>query len=388
MSTSTPGIPHDTVDSSTGVIVSTSRSRGHVHADDFPSDDAAVQHAYDLAVTHTGMPRTVILDAAEREFRFSAPLEIWQSHCRVTSTGGVTIRPAAGYSGPLITSARRPETERGEDDLISNVVVDHIWLDGENRSIGIKLKHLQLSTIHNIHVRNTDGPGLWLSDYCIENLFTDIVLSDECGSLDQPALLLQPEGTEPLSGMADIGNITVNSTRFSGLMIHFPTNACLAVGTGQAPVAVSRRQRKIQFSGCFFHAHPRQTAPLVTLAEAYEMAFVGTQMLSWNDKGAVMQIGSPDAVYPTGITLISHCIFGSKPNSDTVGIRVVNADTNGPCLSVFGNSFGSQDRRLAHAVDWGNQAGKSAAWAANAVFVRDRPHIGVLPVDSDEKPFK
>lgn len=370
-----------------GVIVSTSKSRGHIRTADFPSDETAVQHAYDLAVSDSGFPRTLILDASEREFRFAGPLDIWQSHCRVTSTGGVTIIPADGYTGPLITSARRPETERGEDDLITDVVIDHIWLNGENRSLGIKLKHLQLSTIHNLHVRNTHGPGLWLSDFCIENLLTDIVLSDQCGSVEQPALLLEPEGTGPLPGMSDIGNITVNSTRFAGIMIHFPTNACLRVGAGPAPVAISRRQRKIQFTGCYFHAHPRQTQPLVTLDDAYEIAFVGTQMLSWNDSGPVMQIGSSDARYPTGITLISHCIFGSKPDSDAVGIKVVNADTHGPCLSVFGNSFGSQDKRLAHAVDWGAQTGKTAAWAANAVFVRNEPHIGVLPTQADVLPF-
>jgi hypothetical protein len=379
---------HQHADPCGGVVVSTAKNRGHVYTGDFPSDDVAVQYGYDLSVTDRGFPRTLVLDAAERPFRFAGALDIWQSHCRVTSTGGVTIRPAEGYDGALITSARRPETELGEDDLITDVVLDHIWMNGENRSLGIKLKHIQLSTFHHLHVRNTNGPGLWLSDYCIENLFTDIVLSDECGSVEQPALLLEPEGTDPLPGMENNGNITVNSTRFSGIMIHFPTNACLEVGTGPAEVPIGRRQRKIQFTGCFFHAHGRQTRPLVTLAEAYELAFVGTQMLSWNDAGPVMQIGTLDARYPTGITLVSHCIFGSKPGSDAVGIEVVNADTNGPCLSVFGNSFGSQDRRLAHAVDWGMQQGKTAAWAANAVFVREEPHIGVRPGQADVSPFE
>jgi hypothetical protein len=370
-----------------GVVVSTAPGRGHFCTAEFDSDDRAVQHAYDRMIDDPALPRTLILDAPDRPFAFAGPLDIWQSHCRVTSTGGVTLTPADGYTGPLISSARRDHTERGEDGLICDVVLDHLWLDGHDRCLGLKLKHLQLSTVHDLHVRNTDGPGLWLSDYCIENLFSNLVLSDECGSVDQPALLLEPESNDYLPGVPSLGNITVNSTRFAGTMIHFPTNAALRVGIGPAQLEATRRQRKIQFSGCFFHGHGRMTEPLVTIAEAYELAFVGTQVLAWRDEGAVFQMGLPDAPLPAGNTLISHCIFASKPDSDCVGIRTTNVDTESPCLAAFGNSFGSHQRPLAHAVDWGDQPGKSAAWAGNAVNTTGEPHVGVLPADADAPPF-
>jgi len=371
----------------TGIVVSTAKDRGAFFAGDFHSDDQAVQHAYDRMIDDPGLPRTLILDAPDRSFEFRAPLDIWQSHCRVTSTGGVTIVPADGYEGPLIASARRDKTERGEDGLICDVVLDHLWLNGLNRSLGIKLKHMQLSTIHDLHVRNTNGPGLWLSDYCIENLFGNLVLSDECGSETQPALLLEPESSELLPGVPSLGNITVNSTRFAGVMIHFPANAALGIGTGAAKVEITRRQRKIQFSGCFFHAHDRQNRPLVTVSEAYEIAFNGTQMLSWGYDGPVLEMGRPDARWPAGITLISHCFFGCRPGSDSCGIRTTNVDTGVPCLTVFGNAFGSYERPLQHAVDWGEQPGKLASWSANTINTTGTPHMGVLPADADVRPF-
>jgi hypothetical protein len=370
-----------------GVVVSTVPGRGHFCTVDFDSDDQAVQYAYDRMIDDPALPRTLLLDTPDRPFAFAGPLTVWQSHCRVTSTGGVTLTPADGYNGPLITSALRDATERGEDGLICNIVIDHLWLNGRNQSLGIKLKHLQLSTIHDLHIRNTNGPGLWLSDYCIENLFSNLILSDECGSVDQPALLLEPESSDLIPGIPNLGNITINSTRFAGTMIHFPTNAALRISTGPAQVEATRRHRKIQFSGCYFHAHERQTAPLVTIAEGYELAFVGTQMLAWQDKGAVFQMGLPDAPLPAGNTLISHCIFASKPGSDCVGIRTTNVDTESPCLAVFGNSFGSHQRPLAHAVDWGSQPGKSAAWAGNTVHTTGAPHVGVFPADADTSPF-
>jgi hypothetical protein len=371
-----------------GTVVSTARSRGTFFAGDFDSDDQAVQHAYDRMIADPALPRTLILDAPGRPFAFAGALDLWQSHSRVTSTGGITITPAAGYAGPLITSARRDDTERGEDGLICDVTLDHLWLNGHNQSLGIKLKHIQLSTIHDLHVRNTNGPGLWLSDYCIENLFSNLVLSDECGNVEQPALLLEPESNEYLPGTPSLGNITVNSTRFAGTMIHFPTNAALRIGLGPAQLEDTRRQRKIQFSGCFFHGHERMTGPLVTIAEAYELAFVGTQMLAWRDEGAVFQLGVPDAPLPAGNTLISHCIFASKPGSDCSGIHTANVDTASPCLAAFGNSFGSHRRPLAHAVDWGDQPGKSAAWAGNALNTTGAPHVGTLPVNADAPPFE
>lgn len=373
-----------------GVVVSTDPGRGHYQTDDFVSDLAAVQHAYDAMVTDPHLPRTLMLDAPGRPFAFDGALDIWQSACRVTATGGTTIVPAGDYHGPLIQSGLRAESERGEDDLICNVVLDNLWLDGLGRAMGVKLRHLQLSTIRALHVRNTDGPGLWLSDFCIENLFADLVLSDNCGNDLYPALLIEPEGTchPDGEGATDaVGNITVNSTRFAGTMIHFPTNEARRVSAGPAPVSVSRRHRKIQFDGCFFHSHERATRPLVTLADAYEIAFVGTQMLRWSDAGAVLQLGAPDARWPTGITMISHCNFSGKPGSDVVGIRAERVVTGAPCLAVFGNSFGSDDARLGHAVDWGEQPGKSAAWAANAVHTRGTAHVGVLPSDADVLPF-
>jgi len=122
--------------------------------------------------------------------------------------------------------------------LICNVALDNLRINGNSQSLGITLKHLQLSTTHGVHLRNTHGPGLWLSDYCIENLFSNLVLSDECGSETQPALLLEPESSELLPGVPSLGNITVNSTRFAGTMIHFPANAALGIGTGPAEAGV------------------------------------------------------------------------------------------------------------------------------------------------------
>lgn len=368
-------------------MVSTCPGRGDVCVDEFERDDLAVQHAYDRMISDPSAPRTLILDAPSRPFAFGGPLDIWQSHCRVTSTGGVTITPAEGYTGPLITSARRPETEQGEDQLITNVTIDHVWIDGHNQALGLKFKHLQLSTIHHVHIRRTNGPGLWLSDFCIENLFSDLILSDECGSVDRPALLIEPETAEIPEGAKDVLNITVNSTRFAGTMIHFPTNAALGIHQGPPDVPATRRHRKIQFTGCFFHCHPRHTAPLVTIGEAYELGFVGTQMLNWDDRVPVFQLGVEGAKHPAGITMISHCVFGSKPESKAAGIRVAHVDTDRPSLICFGNSFGSAECRLGHAIDWGDQPGKLAAWSGNAVHVSGEPHAGVRPAEADVSPF-
>ena len=123
-------------------------------------------------------------------------------------------------------------------------------------------------------------------------------------------------------------------------------------------------------------------------ADCFELAFVGTQMLAWREDGAVMELGEKNARWPTGIVMISHCLFGSTPGSDTVGIRLVNVEESAPCLAAFGNSFGSNDRRLGHAVDWGPQKNKLAAWGANAVHVKGEPHIGELPEDADVSPFR
>jgi hypothetical protein len=377
-------------DPAAGVIVSTHPQRGHVRTADFDSDRQALQHAYDEMIRRPDLPRTLVLDAPDRPFALDGPLCVWQSSCRVTATGGPTLMPAPGYTGPLLETELRPETELGEDDLISNVVLDHLWLDGKGSAQGIKLRHLQLSTLHALHVRNTDGPGLWLSDFCIENLFSGLVLSDRCGNQELPALLIEPEGTlHPLGEKATdaVGNITVNSTRLAGIMIHFPANDALRVSAGPAPVTELRRHRKIQFSGCFFHGHGRQSRPLVTLEDAYEIAFVGTQMLLWQEEGVILQLGGAGARWPTGITMVSHCVFVGKPDSETVGIRAENVVTGAPCLAAFGNSFGSDDARLGHAVDWGDQPDKRAAWAGNAVHTKREPHRGRRPVDADAPPF-
>lgn len=339
-------------------------------------------------IANPDLPRTLILDAPDRPLRFSGPLDVWQSHCRVCATGGVTIRPAKGYTGALISSALRDETEVGEDGLITNVVIDHIWLNGDNQSLGIKLKHIQLSTIHDIHVRDTDGPGLWLSNFCIESLFSNIVLSDRCGNDELPALLLRPESHETIPGKWDQGNITANSVRFAGVMIHFADNACLEVGIGPADVTINRRQREIEFSGCFFHSHARRTRPVVTVEEAYAINFLGTQMMGWANTGAIMQLGSKQARFPTGLVHISNCDFYSKPGSDCVGIVCENVEQDGvACMLAHGNTFGGFDARLKTAVDWGSQPGKCAAWGSNAIKVAGRPFIGVPPVDADILPF-
>ena len=372
-----------------GVVVSTRPDRGDFHADDFPSDDRAVQHAYDAMVGDPALPRTLILDAPDRPFAFAGPLDIWQSSCRVTSNGGPTLVPAEGYSGALIQSGMRGETEAGEDNLISNVVLDHIWIDGQNRAQGIKLRDLQLSTVHDLHVRRTDGPGLWLSDGCIENLFSNLVLSDECGSETAPALLIEPESATPRPGVGnEVGNLTVNSTHFSGIMIHFPTRDALRIGGGPMSREDCKGHRKIQFTGCFFHAHGRCEKPLVTVADAFQLTFIGTQMLAWKEGGAVLQLGTGgnDAL-PVGDILVSHCFFASKRNCTTTGIRLVNVATDRPCLSLFGNAFGSQNA-LHHAVDWGEQAGKRASWAGNTLHLTGEPFLGVPPENADVSPFQ
>lgn len=384
--TTTPSAPApDLAAAAFGTVVSTRTGRGHFCVADFASDAAAVQYAYDAMVTRDDLPRTLVLDAPDRPFAFEAPLEIWQSHCRVTSTGGVTITPADGYTGPLIQSNKRPETEVGEDNVICNVTLDHLWLNGDNRSLGVQLRDLQLSTVHDLHVRRTDGPGLWISDGCIENQFASLVLSDECGSMEQPALLIEPESP---SREPDIGvsNLTVNSTYFSGIMIHFPTNDCLRISAKPMAPSTCKGHRKIQFNGCFFHCHPRQNKPVATIADAFQITFIGTQMLGWNEHSPVLQLGTDDAHLPTGVTLISHCVFGSKPGNDAAGIRAVNVCTDGPCLSAFGNAFGSGNK-LAHAVDWGSQQGKTASWAGNTMNVTAEPFLGTPPTSADIPPF-
>lgn len=371
-----------------GVVVSTSPERGDYRTDAFHSDNEAVQNAYDDMVCRSDLPRTLILDAPDRPFAFDGPLDIWQSSCRITSTGGTTIVPADGYTGALIQSGMRPETEPGEDNLISNVVIDHLWINGHNQALGVKLKDIQLSTIHNLHIRQTDGPGLWLSNSCIENMFSELVLSDECGNEEYPALLIEPESATQRPGVGNgNGNLTVNSTYFSGIMIHFPTRNALRISAGPMQPKDCGGHRKIQFNGCFFHAHARCKKPLVTIADAFQLTFIGTQMLAWNEGGTVMQLGTGENdCMPVGGVLISHCVFGSKRDSETVGIRAVNVSTDRPCLSIFGNAFGSKNS-LHNAVDWGEQEGKQASWAANTLHLTGEPFLGVPPRNADISPF-
>lgn len=368
-----------------GVVVSNQPGRGDFNVADFESDGAAIQHAYDTMVTTAGMPNTLILDASARPLQMDRPLDVWQSHCRITSTGGPTLVPAEGYTGPLIQSTLREQTDTGEDGCVTDVIMDNLWLNGLNRAIGIKLRNIQLSTIHDIHVRNTDGPGLWLSEGCIENLFSNLILSDRCGNRDEPALLIETEAEKKPRGL---DNITVNSTHFSGVMIHFPDNQALRIARGNADIEKSRRQRKIQFTGCMFHGHGGADKPVVTLSDAHEISFVGTQMLRWTAEGEVIRIGEEGDRWPVGAVMISHCHIVSKPGSTkTVGIKVVNVEENGPSLSIFGNCFGGTDARLGHAVDWGPQKNKQAAWGANLVNVRGKAHLGVMPTDADISPF-
>jgi len=387
-----------------GVItVSTDPERGDYVVDDETDDAAVVQRAYDDLVADVavdlpldtpidppqGTTGTVVLDPADRQFVFEAPLDIWQSRCRVTATGGPTIIPADGYTGPLVTSGLRPETAVGEDGIITDLVIENLWLNGRGRATGLKLNDIQLSTIGGLHVRNTGGPGLWIADGCIENLFSDIVLSDNCGSFEEPALLIRPVSESrpdsPSSAYRDtVGNITVNSTHFSGVMIHFPTNDALRISSGPTPVAKSRRHRKIQFTGCMFHSHGRAENAVVTIEDAYELAFVGTQMLLWGEEGTCVQLGTEDARWPVGSTTFSHCWFTAKQDSTVAGITCENVDTEITPLQAIGNTF---DDCLAHAVDWGDQPNKRAAWAGNGVDTHGEAHVGRLPEDADVSPF-
>ena len=375
--------------SETGVIVSTHPERGHYRTMDFKSDVEAVQTAYDEMMINPDLPKTLILDSSKRPFEFDGYLDIWQSKCRITATGGTTIVPKKDYKGPLIQSTIRKETEVGEDNLISNVIIDNIWLDGRNQSLGIKLRHIQESTFHSIHVRSTNGPALWLSDCVIENMFSNIILSDNCGSENEPALLIRPENIE-ITKQKRTGNLTANSTQFSGLLIHFPTNAAIHIDCGGHIKDLGKRQRKIQFVGSMLHGHPRQTKPLVTLSETQEISFVGTQMLTGSkDELTILQMGI-EGELPVGNTLISHCFFYDYGSRNTTGIDVINIDLNAPILSVFGNSFGIRNGEtgwLKHAVNWGKQKNKRASWQANLVGTNKEPHIGVMPVSADVLPF-
>ena len=190
------------------------------------------------------------------------------------------------------------------------------------------------------------------------------------------------------SGEPDIGvsNRTVNSTYFSGITIHFPANDCLRISAKPMAEGTCKGHRKMPLNGCFFHCYGRQTRPVVTIADAFQITFIGTQMLGWNEHSAVMQLGTEDAHLPTGITLISHCVFGSKAGNDAAGIHTANVCTDGPCLSAFGNAFGSNNK-LAHAVDWGKQQGKTARWAGNTMNTSGEPFLGTPPAPADLSPF-
>lgn len=372
-----------------GVMVSTHPERGNFRTSDFNSDVEAVQSAYDYMVTKPDMPRTLILDASARPFEFDGFLDIWQSKCRITSTGGATIVPKQGYKGPVIQSTIRDETEVGEDGLISDVIMDNIWIDGKEECVGIKLRHLQESTIHDIHVRSTDGPGLWISDCVIENMFSNIILSDNCGNDEYPAMLIEPENIE-ITQEKKIGNLSINSTQFSGVLIHFPTNDALRISCGGHIQNMGRRQRKIQFVGCMFHGHSRQTKPLVSISEAQEISIVGTQMITGEKDGVVILQMGKDGGLPVGNTLISHCFFYNFGSKNAIGISVENVDEHAPFLAAFGNSFGIRNGEtgwLKHAVNWGSQKNKMASWQGNLVGTNEEPHVGVMPSNADILPF-
>ena len=180
-----------------------------------------------------------------------------------------------------------------------------------------------------------------------------------------------------------VGNITVNSTHFSGTTIHFPTNEALHVSAGPAPVSKGRRHRKFQFTGCMFHGHGDAEGPVATVADTRQAAFVGTQWLLWQDDGVVVRLGSEDARWPTATTTFSHCRFSSKPDSTATGVRCENVEAEVPCLQVVASTF----ERMAHAVDWGGQQDKRASWAGNGVETSGAAHVGARPVDADVSPF-
>ncbi len=319
------------------------------------------------------------------------PLKVWQSGTRVTSNSGTSLIPADGYSGPLLVTELRPDTLPGEDGLISNVTIDQLHLDGMHRSKGLVLRHVQLSVFRDLHIRNTNGAALRVSDFCIENLFNNLVLSDSVGNFDEPALWIQPENTGilPLGEDRDLDNITVNSTFFSGIMIHFQRNDALRISAAGTSVGLGRRHRKIQFLGCFFHGRGEITRPLITLEDSFEISISGCQLLSWTKTGTVLQLGAVDSLHPVGSTMISHCNILGQPGQghSSVGIRLVNVEEGPGVLSVFGNNFGSHDARLGHAVDWGTQLNVKASWAANLVNTEKEPHLGKPPLNADASPF-
>lgn len=376
----------------TALVISTSPQRGNIFVGDFGSVGEALQSAYDHMVTEPGLPHTLMLDPSNGPFEMDAPLEVWQSQTRVTSTGGLALVPAPGYTGPLLTTGLRETTRPGEDGLLSNVTIDHLHLDGRHQSKGIVLRHVQLSNFHDLHVRNTHGAALRLSDFCIENLFANLILSDRTGNDDEPTLWIEPENTGilPIGGATqDLGNITVNSTYFSGVMIHFPNNDALRISSGGAPVELSRRHRKIQFDGCFFHAHGGIKRPLVTLEDCFEIAFLGCQMLCWSQNGTVLAMGAERSAFPVGATMISHCHILGMPGEDltSVGIDLRNVEKGTGVLAAFGNNFGSHDGRLGHAVNWGDSPGVQASWAANLVHTQKAPFLGREPANADVSPF-
>jgi hypothetical protein len=133
-----------------------------------------------------------------------------------------------------------------------------------------------------------------------------------------------------------------------------------------------------------FHSHNRAESSVLTLEDSYELAFIGTQMLLWGEEGTCVQMGTEAARWPVGTTTFSHCRFTAKPDSTVTGITCGNVEENLTSLQAVGNTF---DERLAHAVDWGDQPDKLAAWAGNGVDVHGEPHIGTLPEESDIRPF-
>jgi hypothetical protein len=374
------------------VVVSTAPNRGDWFTGDFESPAEAVQHAYDQMVGQKNLPQTLVLDPSGGPFEMDAPLEIWQSQTRVTSSSGVCLVPAEGYCGPLLTTGLRDETRPGEDGLLTNITIDNLHLDGRMRSKGIVLRHVQLSTFRGLHIRNTDGAALRLSDFCIENLFDQLVLSDQTGSATEPTLWIEPENTGifPMGGQKrDLGNITVNSTFFNGIMIHFPNNDALRISSGGASVELCRRHRKIQFNGCFFHGHDRLNKPLITLEDCFELSFVGCQMLLWNTSGTIMRLGEHESQFPTGSVMVSHCTFVGKPGESlqTMAFELRNVETGCGCLSVFGNNIGSNTGLLGYAADFGNKPETRISWTGNLVQTQNPPFKGVQPENADISPF-
>lgn len=202
------------------VVVTNDSDFGDYDTRYFDSDDQAVQTAFDETVRDPERPNRLVLSSVNAPFRFERAVELWQSNVSVLGDHGETIAPAAGNDGYLLrTRIRGGETEEGPGSHIHDLSVANLSIDGENQASGIETKDVNLSVFGpGIHIENTDGPGLRLSDGTMESQFIGIRASDNCGSFEQPAVSVKPDSaSRPEHGS---GRLAPNHNVFYNLHVH------------------------------------------------------------------------------------------------------------------------------------------------------------------------